>query len=271
MAGWEPSGVVTLTTDFGLKDPFVGVMKGRILQRHAAARIVDLTHDTLAHWPPEAGFWLARSFHYFPRGSVHVAVVDPGVGTARAIAVVEVAGHVLLAPDNGLLAALVAQHPDATLRHLDATAIARLAEPRPSATFHGRDIFAPVAAALSAGDCRPDELGPRVPALVPGWIDEPRAGDGALSGVIITIDHFGNLITNLDGRLLRGWVEPHVYAGSGVYPLRRTYGDVEPGTVLALVNSFGVIEIALAEGHAADRLGLSRGAPVVVRDAVRRS
>lgn len=271
MTGWEPSGVVTLTTDFGLKDPFVGVMKGRILHRHPAARIVDLTHDTLAHWPPEAGFWLARSFHYFPKGTVHVAVVDPGVGTSRAIAVVEAGGHVLLAPDNGLLAAVVTLHPDATLRHLEPAAITRLAEGRPSATFHGRDIFAPIAAALSSGACRPGDLGPRVPALIPGWIDEPTVGEGALSGVVITIDHFGNLITNIDARHLRSWVEPLVYAGSGVYPLRRTYGDVEPGTVLALVNSFGVIEIALAEGHAADRLGLSRGAPVVARDTVRRS
>ncbi len=271
MAVWEPSGVITLTTDFGLQDPFVGVMKGRILQGFAAARIVDLTHHTLAHWPAEAGFWLARSFEYFPRGTVHVAVVDPGVGTARAIAVVEAAGHVLLAPDNGLLAAVVARHPAATLRHLDAATIARLAGARPSATFHGRDIFAPVAAALAAGRCGPAELGPRVAGLIPGWIEEPVASDGALSGVVVTIDHFGNLITNLEGRQLQGWVEPHVYAGSGVYPLRRTYGDVAPGSVLALVNSFGVIEIALAEGHAADRLGLSRGAPVVARDAVRRS
>src|SRR5512141_1584125 len=93
-------GVVTLTTDFGLKDPFVGVMKGQVLARFRDARIVDLTHAVLVHWPAEAGFWLSRSFRYFPAGTVHVAVVDPGVGSEREIAVVEAEGHVFLAPDN---------------------------------------------------------------------------------------------------------------------------------------------------------------------------
>jgi hypothetical protein len=269
MDGLRCSGVITLTTDFGLRDPFVGVVKGRILDRFPAARIVDLTHEILVHWPAEAGFWLARSFGYFPSGTVHVAVVDPGVGTARDIAIVEAAGHVFLAPDNGLLGAVVAIRPDAVLRHLDPRVLQRFGLPRPSATFHGRDIFAPLAAELAAGRCLPSELGPRVTTLTPAWVDEPVASSGAVTGTVITIDHFGNLISNIDARFLQGLVEPHVYAGSGVFPLRRTYGDAQPGQYLALVNSFGVLEIALAEGNAADALGLSRGAPVVVRDAVR--
>lgn len=264
-------GVVTLTTDFGHKDPFVGVMKGRIYERFGAARIVDLTHEVVAHWPAEAGFWLARSFEYFPRGTVHVAVVDPGVGTARDILVVEAAGHCLLAPDNGLLAPVVARHPDATIRRLDATRLGAFGLGRASATFHGRDIFAPLAAELAAGRALPAELGPRVAGLVPAWVDEPQASGGAISGVVITVDHFGNLISNIDSRWLTGLVEPHVYAGNRVLPVRRTYGDARPGEFLALVNSFDVLEIACAEGSAADGLGLSRGAPVVVRDAVRRS
>jgi hypothetical protein len=264
-----PSGVVTLTTDFGLRQPFVGVMKGRILERFPAARIVDLTHDILAHWPVEAGFWLSRSFEYFPAGSVHVAVVDPGVGTARDIAIVAAAGHLFVAPDNGLLAPIVEAHPEAGLWRLDPALLGSLGINRASATFHGRDIFAPVAALLAAGRLPPEVLGPRIDALVPAWVEPPAVAAQAVSGVVITVDHFGNLITNIDGRWLAGWVEPKVYAGAHVLSLHRTYGEVPPGNPLALINAFGVLEIAIAERRADEQLGLSRAAPVVVRDAVR--
>jgi S-adenosylmethionine hydrolase len=265
----RPSGVITLITDFGHQQPFVGVMKGRILGRFPAASIVDLTHEILVHWPAEAGFWLARSFDSFPVGTVHVAVVDPGVGTSREIAVVSAAGHVFLAPDNGLLEPIVALHPEAEIRRLDPAVLGRFNLGRPSATFHGRDIFAPLAAEIAGGRCRPDELGPRVESLVPAWVDEPSATAVSISGMVITVDHFGNLITNIDGRRISSYIEPMVYAAAHVLPLRRTYGDVTPGEPLALVNSFGVLEIAVAEGRAEDALGLSRGAPVVVRDVVR--
>lgn len=266
----SPSGVITLTTDFGHQGPFVGVMKGQIYGRFAAARIVDLGHEHLAHWPPEAGFWLARSLRYFPAGTVHVAVVDPGVGTARDIAIVVTQGHALLAPDNGLLSATLAQDPAAELRHLDMAMLARFGLGRPSATFHGRDIFAPLAAEIARGSVNPAELGSIVPALIPGWIEEPEVVPGVVSGVVITTDRFGNLITNISAAHLAQLVNPRVHAGGQILPLRRTYGDVAPGQYLALVNSFGVLEIALAEGDAAAGLGLSRGAPVVGRDIARR-
>src|SRR5688572_18397935 len=139
------SGVITITTDFGHQGPFVGVMKGVMLSRLPEARIVDLTHEIVVHWPAEAGFWLARAFEYFPSGSVHVAVVDPGVGTSREIIAVGAAGHVFLAPDNGLLAPLVARHPDAVIIRIDFSGLARFGIHHASATFHGRDIFAPLA------------------------------------------------------------------------------------------------------------------------------
>ena len=120
-ARFRASGVVTLTTDFGLKDPFVGVMKGRLVTAFPGVRVIDLTHEIAAHWPAEAGFWLARSFRYFPPGTVHVAVVDPGVGSAREIAAVEAEGHLFLAPDNGLLAPVLESVPQATARHVPAT------------------------------------------------------------------------------------------------------------------------------------------------------
>jgi len=258
------SGVVTLTTDFGLKDPFVGVMKGQVLARFREARIVDLTHDVLVHWPAEAGFWLSRSFRYFPEGTVHVAVVDPGVGSEREIAVVETEGHVFLAPDNGLLAAVVEAAVAAVLRRVGADALRRLGLGTPSATFHGRDVFAPLAAELASGREQPAALGPPVDELIPGWIEEVLVGPGQVTGTVVTLDHFGNLITNIDGRLLQGIPHPVVRVAGRDLPLCRTYSDARPGEYLALVNSFGVLEIARAESSAAEGLGVDRGAPVSV-------
>jgi len=261
-----PSGVITLTTDFGHQGPFVGVMKGAMLTRFPQAHIIDLTHEILVHWPAEAGFWLARAYQYFAPGTVHVAVVDPGVGTARSIIVVRAGGHLFVAPDNGLLAPVVSRAPDALIVHLGAAALARLGIHRISATFHGRDIFAPVGAELAAGRVQPEELGEITDTLVPSWVDEPTVEARSVSGVIITQDHFGNLITNIDGALAERFRLPLVHAGNHSFPMLRTYGETQPGEYLALVNSFGVIEIARAEGNAAEGLGLSRGAPVVVRD-----
>jgi S-adenosyl-L-methionine hydrolase (adenosine-forming) len=270
MAGtFQASGIITVTTDFGHQGPFVGVMKGVMLSRFPGARIIDLTHEIVVHWPAEAGFWLARSFEYFPQGTVHVAVVDPGVGTARDIVAVVAKGHAFLAPDNGLLAPISGAHPDAEIVRLDPAALARYGLKRPSATFHGRDIFAPLAAELAAGRCQPHTLGERTRSLVPAWVDEPSRQEDGVTGMVITIDNFGNLITNIDASLLERFKEPHVYAGGHTLRLLRTYADVQPGDYLALVNSFGVVEIARAEQSAAEGLGLSRGAPVIVRDAVR--
>jgi S-adenosylmethionine hydrolase len=264
-AHFHASGVITLTTDFGLKDPFVGVMKGQILRRLPNARIVDLTHEILAHWPAEAGFWLARSFRYFPEGTVHVAVVDPGVGSSREIAVVETEGHLFLAPDNGLLGSVVERAAAPLVQRRLASAVLTALDLRQvSATFHGRDIFAPVAAEIAAGRLAPDALGGTVTDLIPGWIEEPATGVGQVSGVVVTVDHFGNLITNIDARLVAGFAHPVVRVGGRELPLRRTYSDVRPGDYLALGNSFGVIEVDRAEQSAAAGLGLARGAPVVV-------
>jgi len=225
----------------------------------------------VAHWPAEAGFWLRRCFQYFPEGTVHVAVVDPGVGTARDIAMVLLNGHVFLAPDNGLLGEVISGRDDAHLWHLDMGRLEGLGVDRPSATFHGRDIFAPIAAALAVDRVKPEGIGRAVNALIPGWVDEATASEQRVSGVVITIDHFGNLITNIDRRLCERLIDPVVHAGKLSLSLRRTYGDARPGDPIALFNSFGVVEIAVAEGRAVDVLGLSRGAPVSVRDGVRRS
>ncbi len=258
------SGVVTLTTDFGLTDPFVGVMKGQLIARYRDVRIVDLTHDVLAHWPAEAGFWLSRSFRYFPLGTVHVAVVDPGVGSDREIAVVETAGHLFLAPDNGLLAEVAESSHATILRRVESAVLRRLGIAEPSATFHGRDVFAPLAAELAAGRLGPEDLGAIVRDIVPGWLEAPSVRPGQVSGVVVTVDHFGNLITNIEGNLLRGLSHPFVRVAGRELPVRRTYSDVRPGEYLAIVNSFGVLEVARAEMNAAQGLGLDRGAPVSI-------
>jgi S-adenosyl-L-methionine hydrolase (adenosine-forming) len=262
----RPSGVVTITTDFGHQGPFVGVIKGCILTRFPEARIVDLTHEIVVHWPAEAGFWLARAFGYFPAGTVHVAVVDPGVGTSRNIVAMSAGAHYFLAPDNGLLAPVVARSGESFIVRLGAAQLAHLGIRHPSATFHGRDIFAPVAAELAAGRCRIDDLGDVVTTLVPSWVEDPTVETRSVAGIVITIDHFGNLITNIDAPLIERFRLPLVHAGNHAFPVLRTYGDTRPGEYLALINSFGVLEIARAENSAAEGLGLSRGAPVVVRD-----
>jgi S-adenosyl-L-methionine hydrolase (adenosine-forming) len=265
MSSFRPSGVVTLTTDFGLEDPFVGVMKGRILARFPAAHLIDLTHAIPPQRPAEAGFWLARCFEYFPEGTVHVAVVDPGVGTDRAIVCVASRGHALLAPDNGLLGPLVARAADAEIYTLAHATLAGLGIREVSATFHGRDIFAPVAAELAAGRLAPRELGERR-SVIAQPLDAPRTEQAgqSVSGRVVTVDHFGNLITDIESDRLALLRDPHVSVGGQVVPCRRTYGEARAGELLALVNSFDVLEIALRDGSAAAALRVGRGAPVLV-------
>jgi S-adenosyl-L-methionine hydrolase (adenosine-forming) len=265
MAAFKPSGVITLTTDFGLEDPFVGVMKGRILAGFAPARIVDLTHAVPPQRPLEAGFWLSRCFEYFPEGTVHLAVVDPGVGTARSILCTVAGGHALLAPDNGLLGLLAARYPDAPTVELAPARLAALGIERVSATFHGRDIFAPVAAELASGRCVPEALG-ELRALPPAsTVSASQGGPAFLEGTVVTVDHFGNLITDIDARALERFEHPQVRIAGRALRLRRTYGEVQPGELLALINSFEVLEIAAREGSAAATLGVGRGTAVSVQ------
>ncbi len=268
MPAFQPCGVVTITTDFGHQGPFVATMKGRILAHLPEARIIDVTHEVPVYWPAEAGFWLARAYAYFPKGSMHIAVVDPGVGTKRDIIGVLADGHAFLAPNNGLLAPIVSKIPAAAVHRLDTSVLSsKFRLPPPSATFHGRDIFAPLGAEIAAGRLQITDLGPQILDLVPSWVDEPSVTTEQVSGIIITIDHFGNLISNIEGELLQRFVRPVIRAGGHTFPLRRTYGDVKPGDFLALVNSFGVLEIARAEQSAAEALGVGRGAPVTVSEA----
>ncbi len=260
------SGVITITTDFGHKGPFAAIMKGVILTRFPEARVIDLAHDIPAQWPPEAGFWVSRSYQWFPEGSVHLAIVDPGVGTERDILIAECAGHLFMAPDNGLLAQLFDSNDGARVFKLDPAKLASLQLAVPSATFHGRDIFAPVAAELAAGRLSIDDIAVPTTDWTPGWVDEPEISAGKVTGIVVTVDAFGNLISNIDATMIADFKEPVANIAGHRVAMQQTYGRAQPGDYLALINSFGVVEIARAEGSAAEGLGSARGAPLTLRD-----
>lgn len=264
MTDWQPSGVITMTTDFGHKGPFAAVMTGVIIKNFPEARVIDLAHDIPAHWPPEAGFWLSRAYTYFPRGTVHVAIVDPGVGTEREIIVALKDGQLFMAPDNGLLAPLL----DSAERvcKLDKARLGAHGVESPSLTFHGRDIFAPLAARLAAGRIRIDDIAVDTGDWAPAWLSDPEVRPGSVSGIVVTVDAFGNLISNIDAALIAAFKNASVRVAGHKIEMKPTYGRASPGEYLALVNSFGVVEIARAEDSAADGLGCGRGAPVVVTD-----
>jgi S-adenosyl-L-methionine hydrolase (adenosine-forming) len=263
---WRPSGVVTLLTDYGLEDPYVGIVKGVLLRDAPRLRmIVDLCHAIPAGDVAAAAFLLERSWSTFPAGTVHLAVVDPGVGTERALLSVETRGHVFLGPDNGLLAPLIASEPMVVVRRIGVSAPVR----GPSTTFDGRDRFAPLAARLVEGD-PPAAFGE--PLASGGWqalaaAAPRREKNGSLLAEVVHVDRFGNLITNLPFIWLAeagaDWRERWSCAlGTRRLELVRTYGEAPAKTPVALANSYDRMEIALARGNAAEVLGLGRGAEV---------
>jgi S-adenosyl-L-methionine hydrolase (adenosine-forming) len=256
----QPSGIITLLTDFGLADPFVGIMKGVILSTFAGAQIIDLCHGILPQSVVEGAFWLERSYAYFPRGTVHVAVVDPTVGSTRRIVAASARGHIFLAPDNGLLAQSLLESAGADVWEVNA---ARLGLTTPSATFHGRDVFAPIAARLASGALEPSALGPAAKAR-PCVLEAPSSDGESICGAVVTVDRFGNLITNLGRALVEGIRARRVVIGGRDVPLRQTYADVQPGELVAVINAFGVIEVALRDGSAEGYLALGRRTPVLL-------
>ena len=256
--------IVTLLTDFGLGDPFVGIMKGVILGRAPGARIVDLTHGIPPQDVRAAAYWLARSYRWFPEGTVHVAVVDPGVGSDRAAIVARAHGHTFVAPDNGLLWDVLAREPHAEVRRIDPPALGLVVA---SHTFHGRDVFAPVGAELASGRLDFDRVGPTLANPVAAeWAAPERDGD-VVRGRIVCCDHFGNLISDIDRALVVDLGDVRVSIAGRDLRLHRTYADVAPGAALALINAFDSLEIAVRDGDAAATLGVKPGAAVEVRGA----
>lgn len=242
--------IITLLTDFGIADSYVAEMKAVLLSRKADLTLVDISHEV----PPgdvRAGqYLLSRAWKYFPRNTIHIAIVDPGVGTERSAIAAESQGHRFVAPDNGLLSFLPQE----------ARCVSILVPAEASATFHGRDVFAPAAAILAAGDPM-DALGSSISGPVRVPLPAPHHDGTAVIGEVLYVDRFGTLISNIEPSA----VEPGIRIRVGdvdVGPLRRTFGDVRRGALLAFTGSGGTVEIAVRDGSAARLLGVGVGAEV---------
>ena len=262
------TSLVTLTTDFGTSSGYVAQMKGSFYKtlfdgtpdsasQLTACQLIDLAHDIPEH-DIRAAAWFARAtcFH-FPPHTLHVIVVDPGVGTSRQIVYVEMGDQRFLVPDNGLLSLAAQQHTPTIIRSVQT-------EQPVSKTFHGRDIFAPVAAQLVSG--QPSCLGPPAPDLFSLSWPEPLEHQDVLVGEIIHVDHFGNLITNLPDTLAPSLQEKGRLScdGAPIHQIVSTYGEAEKGTLVGLAGSQGFVEIAVVEGRADHHLNAGIGTPVQI-------
>lgn len=248
--------IVTLTTDFGPGSGYVAEMKGRLLHARERLTLVDIAHDLPAHDVRATAWLVGQACFAFPPGTLHLAVVDPGVGTARRLAWARIGDQEFLGPDNGLFSWALRRASLIAAREITVDATA-------AATFHGRDVLAPAAVRLLDG-AGPESLGPPLDDLVRLVWPEPRETAAGVEGEVLHIDAFGNLVTNLQAAL---W--PRVVAAGGlrvgghhVTTLVRTYGDAAPGAPVALVGSQGFIETAVVEGRADHRLGAGVGTRV---------
>lgn len=256
--------VISLLTDFGVQDEFVGVMHGVILAIAPRAQIVDLCHEVPPGDRRRAAYLLDWSHRYFPKGTIHVAVVDPGVGTARRILCAQAHNQIFLAPDNGVLTQALESSSSAMLYEVRRR---RYWLPKVSRTFHGRDIFAPVAAHLARG-VRPLQLGPRTATWERLHLPVVQRNRRRVHGTIIDLDRFGNLVTNLDeetvGQGTLGGLLTFRIKGRVIRGLVPTYEAVAQGKLVAMVGSRGLVEIAVRQGNAAKRLQARVGDPVLV-------
>jgi S-adenosylmethionine hydrolase len=257
--------IITLLTDFGQESFFPAAMKGVIMGICPEARIVDITHAVPEHDIVAGGYALYATYRNFPPGTVHVAVVDPGVGTERTIIAVRMHGYTFLTPDNGLMSFLLkSDTPEAifTVENRD------LMAPKISPTFHGRDVFAYVAAHLACG-LPIEQVGPRRRELVRLHISSAHVGDGVIDGEVVSIDRFGNVVTNIRGDLLpadpaRRAAVVVTMSGHVVSGIKSTYADVDLGQLVAYVGSSGLLEIGRNRGSARDVLGAGIGHPIKV-------
>ena len=249
--------LLTLLSDFGLSDVYVGVMKGAIAQVNSSLSVVDLTHQIPPQNVAAARFCLMNAYSYFPDGTVHVAVVDPGVGSTRRAIAVEFAAGFLVGPDNGLFSGVLNQSPAVAAVELTNPHYWR--NPYPATTFHGRDIFAPVGAHLASG-VPLQQLGRAIdPAsLVQLAIPSYTPTDTGVAGCIQYIDRFGNLVTNIPGTYVQGKTWSVVVAGLTI-PGCQTYSDSPIGHAIALIGSHGWVEIAVNGGNAQSQLQLNWG------------
>jgi S-adenosyl-L-methionine hydrolase (adenosine-forming) len=257
--------IVTLTTDFGLVDHYAGAIKGALLSVFPEARIADITHAVQAFDVLDGALAIAESYSYFPSGSVHMVVVDPGVGSERRPILATVGEHYFVAPDNGVLSLVYAQADSVMVREITSSHYFR--QPV-SSTFHGRDVFAPVAANLAKG-VDPAKFGDEITDYVRFAAPQPKAAaDHSLRGIVLKIDRYGNLITNIrasDAPQLFGENPPpfRIVAGKEtITEMCNHYAQGAPGELFAIVGSMGYLEISTNRGTAAKLLGIGKGAVV---------
>jgi S-adenosyl-L-methionine hydrolase (adenosine-forming) len=257
--------IITLTTDFGLSDHFVGTIKGVILDIIPDVAIVDICHSVQAFDVLDGALTIAQAYSYFPAGTVHLVVVDPGVGTARRPILVTSERHHFVAPDNGVLSLVYAREERLHIRHI--TADHYYLQPV-SNTFHARDIFAPVAAYLAKG-VDPQKFGEEITDFVRFNAPKPRSMDGStLRGVVLKVDRFGNLVTNItpqDAPTLFAAEPPRFKIRVGKHEITQmhsNYSEGAPGEVFGILGSMGYLEIAADRGSAARTVGIGKGAEV---------
>lgn len=260
--------IITLTTDFGLSDHYVGAMKGVLLCRCPDARIVDICHGIRPFSIVSGAYAIDQVVSYFPPGSVHVVVVDPGVGTPRKPLLVEAAGQFFIAPDNGVLSLIL---------HRDSRAIVweitnkNIMLPSPSSTFHGRDIFAPAAAELACGRVKPDDVGPVIAhPILHADLFPRQVGHSHWRGIVVSVDRFGNVVTNLksaDFPELPTGVFTLRVAGFEITEMVKTFGDATTGLCFAYFGSSGFLEVGMNQQSAAELLKVKDGEPLELQIA----
>jgi S-adenosylmethionine hydrolase len=259
------TGIITLTTDFGATDHYVATMKGVILTISPDVDIVDICHDISSYDIIGGALTIAQACRYFPAGSIHLAVVDPGVGGTRRAIAARTAKHVFIAPDNGLLTFALEHDEPATIRQIVND---RYFLHPVSNTFHGRDIFAPVAAHVSRG-VSIEELGPEISDPVRLALPRPRISDGVIQGSVLKIDKFGNIVTNVTphiiaesvgiGKMLRVRI-----AGVEIAETRMSYAGANSDALFAIFGSMGFLEVAMNQHSAASALGVKTGDAVEI-------
>lgn len=260
-----PAPIITLTTDYGTSDHLVGAVKGAILNINPDVKLVDINHHVVPYDVLDGALSIGAAYRYFPPRTIHLVVVDPEVGTQRRPILVTGEHHYFVAPDNGVLSLVYEKEPGVQVRHV--TADHYFLNPI-SNTFHGRDLFAPVAAWLSKTG-QTSSFGEEVNDYVRFSLPKPKAAGNAVRGVVLRIDHFGNLMTNFPAEDVRQWTTPNgkikiQVAGKEIHQLAQTYAQGAPGEPFGVLGSSGFLEIAVNKGNAAQLLGAQRGAEVIV-------
>lgn len=263
-----PNAIITLTTDYGTNDHLVGTLKGVILKINPEATIVDITHNVAPFDLLDGALAIGAAYTYFPPRTIHVVVVDPGVGTDRRPLLVSGDNQYFVAPDNGVLSVIFEREENVVVRH--ATAEHYYLQPV-SRTFHGRDVFAPLAAWLSK-NWQPPSMGEEIQDYKKFALPRPKSADGVAKGIVMRVDTFGNLVTNFKAEDL-----PAPSAENGAMNLQvgnqtvsrlvSTFAEGNAGEAVAYVGSSGYVEIAVNKGNASRTLGIGRGTPVILANA----